>query len=254
MRLWAVAANTFKETIRNRILVNILLFAVVLILLSLVVGEWSLGHQSKVIKDFGLAAMSLFGLLIAIFIGIRLMVQEMEQRTVYLIISKPIRRWEFVIGKYLGLACTLAINVLLMSLTLWAVVLVQEGRIDFGLAPAILLIYMEIGLIVAFALLYSTFASPTLSALFTLLTFVIGHSMSFLRDFILLYPDKPFLWLLRAIYTVMPNLENLNIKMAAVEHIPGPPHAVLFGFLYGLGYTAFVLVLTVLVFENKDLK
>jgi ABC-type transport system involved in multi-copper enzyme maturation permease subunit len=254
MRLWAVAANTFKETIRNRILINILLFAVALILLSMVVGEWSLGHQSKVIKDFGLAAMSLFGLLIAIFIGIRLMVQEMEQRTVYLILSKPIHRWEFVIGKYLGLACTLALNVLLMSLTLLAVVLVQEGRIDFGLAPAILLIYVEIGLIVAFALLFSTLTSPTLAALFTLVIFVIGHTASFLRDFILLYPDKPFLWLIRAIYTVMPNLENLNIKMAAVQHIAIQPHTILFGFLYGLGYTAFVLVLTVLVFENKDLK
>ena len=254
MRLWAVATNTFKETIRNRILVNILLFAIALILLSLVVGEWSLGHQSKVIKDFGLSAMSLFGLLIAIFIGIRLMVQEMEQRTVYLILSKPIHRWEFVIGKYLGLACTLALNVLLMSLTLWAVVLVQEGRIDFGLAPAILLIYIEICLIVAFALLFSSFTSPTLSALFTLVIFVVGHTAAFLRDFILLYPDKPFLWLIRAIYTAMPNLENLNIKMAAVQHIPAPPHAVLFGFLYGLGYTVFVLVLTILVFENKDLK
>jgi Cu-processing system permease protein len=254
MRVWVVAANTFKETIRNRILINILLFAVALILLSLVVGEWSLGHQAKVIKDFGLAAMSLFGLLIAIFIGIRLMVQEVEQRTVYLVLSKPIHRWEFVLGKFFGLAFTLAINVLLMSLTLWAVILVQEGRIDLGLAPAILLIYMEIGLIVAFALLFSTFTSPTLAALFTIITFVIGHTASFLRDYILLYPDKPFLWLFRAIYTVMPNLENLNLKMAAVENLPIQAHAVLFGFLYGLGYTAFVLILTVLVFESKDLK
>jgi Cu-processing system permease protein len=254
MRLWAVASNTFKETIRNRVLVNILLFAIALILLSLVVGEWSLGNQAKVIKDFGLAAMSLFGLLIAVFIGIRLMVQEMEQRTVYLILSKPIRRWEFVLGKYLGLSCTLALNVLLMSLTLWAVVLVQEGRIDFGLAPAILLIYMEIGLIVAFALLFSTITSPTLSALFTLIIFAVGHTAAFLRDFILLYPDKPFLWLFKGIYMVMPNLENLNLKMAAVENLATPPHAVLFGFLYGLGYTVFVLILTILVFEKKDLK
>jgi ABC-type transport system involved in multi-copper enzyme maturation permease subunit len=107
---------------------------------------------------------------------------------------------------------------------------------------------------VAFALLFSTFTSPTLSALFTLVIFVIGHTASFLRDFILLYPDKPLLWLLKAIYTVMPNLENLNLKMAAVEHLATQPHAVLFGFLYGFGYTAFVLILTILVFENKDLK
>ena len=100
----------------------------------------------------------------------------------------------------------------------------------------------------------ATFTSPTLSAMFTLIIFVIGHTTSFLRDFILLYPDKPLLWLLKAIYTVMPNLENLNIKTAAVQHLATPPHAVLFGFLYGLGYTAFVLILTIMIFENKDLK
>lgn len=254
MRIWAVALNTFKETIRNRILINILLFAIVLILLSLVVGEWSLGHQVKVIKDFGLAAMSVFGLLIAIFIGIRLMVQEMEQRTIYLILSKPIRRWEFVLGKYLGLACTLAINVLLMSVTLWVVNWVVEGSIDFALAPAILLIYMEILLVVAFALLFSTVTSPTLSAVYTLIVFVAGHTASFLREFVMVYPDRGFHWLLKAIYYVMPNLDNLNIKMAAVEHITQPPHAVAFGFFYGLGYIVFVQVLTMLIFEGKDLK
>jgi Cu-processing system permease protein len=253
MRILAVASNTFKETIRNRILLNILLFAVFLILLSLVVGEWSMGHQVKVIKDFGLSAMSLFGLLIAVFIGIRLMVQEMEQRTISLILSKPIRRWEFVIGKYLGLACTLAVNVLLMAVALWAVGLVQEGRIDLALAPAMILIYLEILLIVAFALLFSTITSPTLAALFTLVVYAIGHSTAFLREYTLIYPDKGFHWVLRLIYYAAPNLENLNLKMAAVEHVSMPPHVVLFGALYGIGYIAFVLTLTVLIFEKRDL-
>src|SRR4030042_4087371 len=99
MRIKAVAWNTFKETIRDRILLNILIFALGLILLALVIGEWSIYQQVKVLKDFGLSAMSIFGLLIAIFIGIRLMGQEMEQKTIYLIVSKPIRRWGFVLGK-----------------------------------------------------------------------------------------------------------------------------------------------------------
>jgi Cu-processing system permease protein len=254
MRILAVASNTFKETIRNRILVNILLFAVFLILLSMVVGEWSIHNQVKVIKDFGLSAMSLFGLLIAIFIGIRLMVQEMEQRTIYLILSKPIRRWEFVLGKYLGLAATLAVNVALMALALWGLGLVREGRIDTALAPAVGLIYLEILLIVAFALLFSTITSPTLAAVFTLCIYVIGHTTSFIREFTLVNPDQGAHWLLRVIYLVMPNLENLNLKMASVEHIALPPHAAAFGALYGAGYIAFVLALTVLIFENKDLK
>ncbi|HDQ43916.1 MAG TPA: hypothetical protein ENN17_00255 [bacterium] len=254
MRVCAVALNTFKETVRNRVLLNILFFAVGLILLSLVVGDWSLYEQVKVIKDFGLSAMSIFGLLIAIFIGIRLMVQEMEQKTVYLIVSKPIRRWEFVIGKYLGLAVTLALNVLFMSIALWAAAFMMEGTIDWGLAPAILLIYVEILLIVAFALLFSSFMTPTLSALATLIVFVIGHLSEFLLDFVKLYPDKGYHWLLRLIYYTAPNLEKLNLKMAVVEHLERPPHDVAYGLVYGLAYMLILLLVTAAVFERKDLK
>ena len=150
MRIWAIALNTYKETVRNRIMINILLFAIALILLSMVVGDWSLGHQVKVIKDLGLSSMSIFGLLIAIFIGIRLMSQELEQRTIYIIASKPIHRWEIIAGKFVGLGITLGINVVLMSITLLLVDLIIEGTVDFGLIPASLLIYLEILLIVAF--------------------------------------------------------------------------------------------------------
>src|SRR4030042_4008592 len=148
MRIKAVAWNTFKETIRDRILLNILSFALGLILLALVIGEWSIYQQVKVLKDFGLSAMSIFGLLIAIFIGIRLMVQETEQRTLYLIASKPVHRWEIILGKYIGLGMTLAINVAIMAGTLLLFVLLKEGKLDLGLLPAVLLIPLEIILIV----------------------------------------------------------------------------------------------------------
>ena len=254
MRIWAVAINTFKETIRNRVLLNILLFAVGLIVLSLVIGDWSLHQQVKVIKDFGLSAMSIFGLLIAIFIGIRLMAQELEQKTIYVVASKPIHRWEIVLGKYIGLGMTLALNVLLMSIALFGTNFLMEHRIDFGLTLAIFLIYLEILLIVGYALFFSSISSPTLSALFTLTIFVIGHLSSTIRDYIQLYPDKGFHWLLKAIYYIAPNLENLNLKMNVVEHLDTPPHAVLHGFLYGAGYILILLLLTMAIFERKDLK
>jgi ABC-type transport system involved in multi-copper enzyme maturation permease subunit len=254
MRIWAVALNTFKETIRNRVLLNILIFAVGLILLSLIIGDWSLGQQVKVIKDLGLSAMSLFGLLIAIFIGIRLMVQELEQRTIYVVASKPIHRWEIVLGKYLGLGMTLAANVILMSLALWGVNLLMEGRVDLGLAPAILLIYVEILLIVGFALFFSSFISPTLSAIFTLIIFIVGHLSGFLRDYVQLYPDRGFHWFLRVIYSIVPNLENLNLKTVVVEHLEKPPHAVAYGFLYGIGYILLLLLFTAVLFERRDFK
>jgi len=249
-----MALNTFKETIRNRVMVNILLFAIGLILLSLVIGDWSIYQQAKVIKDFGLSAMSIFGLLIAIFIGIRLMIQELEQRTIYVIASKPINRWEIVVGKYLGLAITLAANVILMSLALAGSNLIIESRIDFGLAPAILLIYVEILLIVGFALLFSSLTSPTLSAIFTMVIFVIGHLSGFLRDYVQLYPDRGFHWFLKLIYYITPNLENLNLKMAVVENLDRPPHAVIYGLLYGVGYIIILLLLTTAIFRRKDFK
>lgn len=254
MRLWIVALNTFKENIRNRVMINILLFAVALILLSLVVGDWSLGHQVKVIKDFGLSAMSLFGLLIALFIGIRLMVQELELRTIYLIASKPIHRWEIVLGKYAGLALTLLVNVFLMTIALWFVDLKIEKTVDFSLIPAIVLLYVEILLMVGFAMMFSSFASPTLSAVFTIVVFVIGHLSGFLREYVQLYPDRGFHWLFKAIYWVAPNLENLNLKTTVVEHLSLPPHAFGYGLLYGLMYLFIVLFITAAIFDRRDLK
>ncbi|MBN2030648.1 ABC transporter permease subunit [bacterium] len=254
MRIWAVALNTFKETIRNRVLINILIFAIGLILLTLIIGDWSIYQQAKVIKDFGLSAMSIFGLLIAIFIGIRLMVQELEQKTIYVIASKPINRWEIILGKVLGLSITLMINIVFMSIALWGTELIQEGQIDLGLAPAILLITVEILLIVCFAIFFSSFISSTLSAIFTIVVFTIGHLSGFLRDYIEIYPDKGFHWLLKGIYYIVPNLEILNLKMAVVEHLEQPPHAVLFGLLYGMGYILLLLLLTIIIFSKRDLK
>ena len=255
MRIWAVAINTFKETIRNRILVNILIFAIGIILLSLVIGDWSIHQQVRVIKDFGLSAMSIFGLLIAIFIGIRLMVQELEQRTIYIIASKTIHRWEIVLGKYLGLSLTLAINVAFMSVALFGTNLIIEGVIDWGMLPAVLLIYIEILLIVAFSILFSSFTTSTiLSAIFTLIVFVVGHLSGYLLDFVRIYPDKGYHWVLKWIYYITPNLEKLNLKMNVVEHIDLPPHAVLYGLIYGVAYILILLIISAVVFEKKDLK
>jgi ABC-type transport system involved in multi-copper enzyme maturation permease subunit len=249
-----MAFNTYRETVRDRVLINILLFAIVLLLSSLVVGEWTLGQQVKVMKDFGLSAMSIFGLLIAIFIGIRLMVQEMEQRTIYLIASKPIHRWEIVIGKFSGLALTLAINIIVMSITLALINLKMEHRIDFDLVPAIVLIYLEILIMVAFSMLFSAFTSPTLSAVGTLIVFSVGHLSNFIYDYLKLYPDKGFHSIFKVMYYIVPNLEKLNMKTAAASGYQCPPNYFIAGLIYGCCYTLFLLILTSLIFSRRDLK
>ena len=246
--------NTYRESIRNRVLLNILIFALGLILLSAAVGEWSMGEQARVIKDLGLSAMSVFGLLIAIFIGIRLMVQEMEQRTIYIIASKPIHRWEILVGKYLGLAVTLMVNVILMSLALLGMNVLIEGMPDLSLLPAILLIMIEILVIVAFSLFFSTLMNPQLSAIATMTIYIIGHLTNFFYDYVQVYPDKGFHWLFKALYYSMPNLEKLNLKLVVVEHIPQPPFTVALSALYGLCWVAGLLIVTILVFNRKDFK
>ncbi len=254
MRIRAMIVNTFKETIRNRILLNILIFAIGLILLSLVIGDWSLGEQAKVIKDFGLSSMSVFGLLIALFIGLRLMVQELEQRTIHIIVSKPIYRWEIIVGKFLGLALTLIVSIAIMTIALWCSEIIMGAAPDISILPAVILIYIEILIIVAFAMLYASFASPMLASIFTLGTFILGHLAGFLYDYIRLYPDRGWHWLLKGIYHIAPNLEKLNIKMAVVEGLTRPPHGVVHALIYGVAYLSIVLLITILVFERKDLK
>ncbi|MBN2103850.1 ABC transporter permease [bacterium] len=254
MSIWTIALNTYRESIRNRILINILLFAIALMLLSMILGEWSLGEQVKVIKDFGLSAMSIFGLLIAIFIGIRLIVQEMEQRTIYMIASKPIHRYHIVLGKYVGLALTLVVNVALMSVTLLGMNFLIEGVLDTALLPAIFLIYVEILIIVVFSLFFSSLMSPQLAAIATLIVYIVGHLTNFLYEYVQVYPDKGFHWLLKGIYYIVPNLEKLNLKLAAVEHLTQPLHTVEIAALYGLSYIVGMLIITVWIFNKKDLK
>lgn len=254
MGVFAIANNTFRETVRNRTSLNILIFAIALILFSFVAGDWSMGHQNKVIKDLGLGAMSIFGLLIAIFIGIRIMIQELEQRTIYLIASKPINRWAIIVGKFLGLGLTLLIHLSLMTFTLYIITFIMERTFDLSLMSAVWLIYLEILLIVAFSIFFSSFTSPTLSAIYTFLIFIIGHLSDFLRDYVLLYPDKGFHGLLKTIYAILPNLEKFNIKMAVVQKLEISEHFVMYSTFYGLAYLLLILILTCLIYQKKDFK
>jgi Cu-processing system permease protein len=253
MRLGAIAVNTFKESSRNHVTVNILLFALGLMLLAVVVGDWSLGNQDKLILDFGLSAMSIFGLLSAVFIGIRLVAQEIESRTVEIIASKPVPRREILIGKFLGFGMTLGLMVLVMSAALFMVYAAMMHRLPWELVPALVLIFIEMLLIVSFAILFSCIASASLAALFTCVVFATGHLSGFLRDFIQLYPNRGFHGLFRLLYAVLPNLEKLNLKMAVVERLPAT-HQFEWGLIYGSAYTAIVLTLAVILFERKDFK
>ena len=249
-----IAGNTFRETVRNKIMANILLFAVAMVGITLIISNWSLDQQAKILKDFGLAAVSLFGLLIAMFVGVRTIYQEIEKRTIYMLVSKPIRRWKIIVGKYAGLAATIAVNVAAITACLLLADLLIEGAVDWGLLPGVALILVEIFLVIAFAVFFSTFTSPLLSAVLTLMVYVLGHLAPSLRLYTQLRPGDSFNSVLLAIYHVIPNLENFNIKTAVVDHLPLMPGTVEFALVYGLAYISLLLLATCLVFERKDLK
>ncbi|MEW6379926.1 MAG: ABC transporter permease [bacterium] len=253
-KIQAIMINTFREAIRDRILYNLLLFALLIIGGSILLGTLTIGEQQKIIKDMGLASISIFGTLIAVFVGIGLVYKEIERKTVYNIISKPVHRYQFFIGKYLGLILTLLVNVLIMTGVFLSISYFMDGNIQRGLIEAIFLIFLELMIITAVALLFSTFTTPTLSAIFTLAIYVIGHLS---RDLKVFGAKSELVWvrhLTRSLYYLIPNLQNFNIKGLVVHNIPLPPHFILFSFLYGILYISILLALAICIFEQRDFK
>ncbi|HXI02189.1 MAG TPA: ABC transporter permease [Candidatus Saccharimonadales bacterium] len=251
MKLYAIAINTFREAIRDRILYLILAFAIVLILASRAISLLTVGSEEKIVKDLGLAAISLFGVATAIFVGVGLVFKEIEKRTIYTLTSKPIRRSQFILGKYLGLALVLLVNLSIMTLAFY-LLLWMKGYLDANLWKAILLIFIELLLVTAFAIFFSSFSSPLLSSLFTVTVYLVGHLSWSLRLLEARVPSAGGKWVLEGLYRVLPNLEYLNVKGEVVHQIPVPGTDVAWAVLYGLSYTAVVLLAAAGIFRRRD--
>jgi Cu-processing system permease protein len=253
-RLFSIAANTFRETVRNKILYVILAFALVVIGLTWFLADLSMGELSRIIADVGLASIHLFGVTIAVFLGITLVSQEVERKTIYLILSKPVPRWEFVVGKAMGLATTILLTTSVMAVTLLAVYWMYGGKAEPGILVASGGIYMELVLLVCIATFFSTFTTPTLSAMFTLALFLIGHLSGHLMLFGGRSKDAAVRAASAGLFYLLPNLEIFNLKNEVVYG-----HARSFGpLLVAAGYFACyggaLLLLACLLFARKDFK
>jgi len=247
-----IARNTFKEAVRDRILYLLLFFAAVSILFARVLALLTVGDRVKIIKDVGLASISLFGALMAILIGTGLVYKEIEKRTIFTLLSKPLRRPDFLLGKFFGLVLTLAVMLLAMSVIFLALVFLHTGTIEWAMLLAILYIFLELVLITAVAVLFSCFSTPILSSLFALSFYLIGHFSWSLETFIKKARPGAVKVLLQVLYAVLPDLENFNLKTEVVHALPlSAPH-LLHAAAYGIVYTAFVLVLAVLIFRRRD--
>ena len=255
MKTWAVAANTFREAIRDKVLYNLVFFALLLMAVSVVIGKMTLGERVKIILDLSLAAMSVFGLLIAIFVGIGLVHKEIQRRTIYMLLAKPVSRRTFVIGKYLGLLAVIALNVAIMTAVLLALTAVfSETGAAWGVLVAVLLILVELMIVTGVAVLFSTFSTPTLSAMLTLGVWLIGRFSSDLVLFASRSENLAVRWLVTGAHYLLPNLEKFDIKNLVVYDMPIEPAFVGVSLLYGLLYLLFLIGLSVMIFERRDFK
>jgi ABC-type transport system involved in multi-copper enzyme maturation permease subunit len=256
-RIAAIARNTFREAVRDRVLYNLVLFVLLLSVSAIFLGAASASQDAKIIVDLGLSAMLLFGAVIAIFVGVGLVWKEIERRTLYAIFAKPVGRGEFLVGKYLGLCLTLAVNVLVMGAGVTLVLIyVVRGTTPLlaALWPTIALIYLELTILTAVALLFSSFSSPIFSTFASLAVFVIGHFTADLKGFAALFDDAIARAVLVGLYYLLPNLSTFSLVTPAAHGI-APPAAHLAAALgYALAWDAALLAAAALLLARRDFK
>lgn len=249
-----VALNTYRETVRDKVLYNLVLFALLMISSSYVLGKISVYQEAKITKDLGLASISIFGMVIAIFIGISLVSKEIDKRTLYSVLPKPISRVQFLLGKYFGLLTTLLVNVAIMTAGLTLLLFIMDQPFELALLKAIYLIYMKLAVLVGVAILFSTFTSSILASLFTGFIYVAGYFSADLKNFENVV-DSTFLpQLTRALYYLLPNFKNFDVKAAAVAGDPIAFSQLGWATLYALFYITLLLVVAALIFQRRDLK
>ena len=254
-RIFSIARNTFREAVRDRVLYNLVVFVLLITASAIFLGELTAGHEARTIVNLGLSAMLLFGAFISIFVGVSLVSKEIEKRTVFAIFAKPIGRGEFIIGKYLGLCLTLLVNVLVMGVGVsLAIFFVGGGNLAISIWGAVFLIFLELTILTAVAILFSSFSSPALSALLTFFVFVIGHFSASLRDLAEHLGSSPAHVFFGAFYIILPNLSHFSFITNAA-HGDVPNGSLLGGaFLYAIVYVVILLTITTLVFSRRNFK
>jgi len=255
-RIAFIASNTFREAVRDRVLYNLIGFALILSAAAILVGQISIEIEKLVVINLGLTAVSLFGIVIAIFIGIGLVSKEIEKRTLYTVLSRPVRRWEFIVGKFFGLTGTLVVNTFFMAIGVFAALFYVSHRFvpaDALIFIALYFIILEFVIICALALLFSSFSTPLLSAVFAFSIFVIGSFADDLRGFAAMTHGFTR-WLATGAAYLVPNFSAFNIVSSVAHEQPVAPHLILQNSLYALFYAATALSGAVIIFEYRNLK
>ena len=253
-QLRVLAINTFREAVRDRILHSILFFSLATVLLSLGLKEVTIGDQEKVVRSIAQGSIDIFASVIALFLGISAIWKELDKKTIYTILSKPIPRWLFVLGKYSGLVLTVTVQIGLMTAVYVVLMTTQQSFPPAVFFVSVGLLWIEMLLLLAFATLCSAYSAPTTAAAFALSVFAIGH----LADDIWLFgsqaQDPNLRFVAKLLYWVLPNFEVLSIRPQAVHHRAVPWGQVGYAVAYGLSYSVLVLAFAISIFRRRDIR
>jgi ABC-type transport system involved in multi-copper enzyme maturation permease subunit len=256
-RILVVACNTFREAVRDRVLYNLVFFALLMIASAAVVGQISMDIETIVMISLGLSAISLIGLLIAVFTGVGLVSKEIDKRTLHAVLARPLSRWEFLLGKFAGLVLTLAVNTAAMALGLFLALLFVKHSLllaDAVVLVAVYFILLKLMLVVALAMLFSCFTSPLLAILFTGGLYIAGLFVSELRSLQVTSLTPEMQKFFAVISYVLPNFGNYDVMGAAAHGRSIAGILVLHNTFYTALYCAIVLAAACVIFSRKDLK
>ncbi len=251
-RVSGVALNTFRESVRDKVLVTLVAFAVLVMGSARVIQPLALGEEAKVIKDLGLSAITLFCVLISILMGGRIVYKEIEKRTIYIMLAKPVRRWEFILGKYLGLMAVLVVSLVVMTAAFYVILLILGIGAPLYLMLAVLMTFFELAILTAVAVLFSTFSTPITGAVFTFAVYFVGNLTRDLKLLAAMSPSVVVKVVSQFLYYVLPNFSNFNIRAEVVYGAALDPDALLLSGLYALVYTATLLLISVAIFNRKE--
>lgn len=253
-RIWAIAANTAREAIRNKLLYTLLFFSLAMMIFGTVLSTLSYVERERMMQDFAFASIRLFSVAIAVFVGVGLIHKEVDRRTVYTILSKPLSRAEFLIGKYTGLILIIWLQVAIMASFFGGVSLLMGAPLGFSHFAALALTAVELAVVVALATLFSSFTTPLLASFFSCGIWLAGHLTRDLRD-LGANSSSAFVRVGTAwMHRILPDLESFNLSIQAAHQLPVAASDLWFPALYGAGYVAIILASAALIFERRDFR
>lgn len=256
-RTLAIAGNTLREALRERLLYNLVIFAIAITIASLTVSQLTLGEQFRIIADVSTSSTQVFGLLISVFVGVSLVAREIDRRTCYALLARPMSRAEFVIGKFVGLLATAGLNLLVMAMVSALALLVYRGDLEFlrsGFFAAFGLMIAQFAVAVALAVLFSSFTTPTLASIFTLAVLAAGFLFSEVRGFWLRAEQVELKQLVRVLDVLLPNMGLLDAKEALTYGDVVTLGSLAARTAYGVGYAAILVALAAVIFSRRDIR